>query len=73
MLAWLNQLFARKGVVKTATYDSFASGFVLLDPSRVAPEFSILKFARENASKEVPHSDASTPDHVEEGLKAHLL
>jgi hypothetical protein len=72
MLAWFSELFSRKGGVKTATHDSFASGFVLLDPSRVAQEFSILKLARENAAKEIPHSDASTSDHVEEGLKAHL-
>ena len=72
MFAWFNAFFAKKGGVKTAAHDTFASGFVLLDPARVAVEFSIVKFARENALKDLPHSDALAPDHVEEGIKAHL-
>jgi hypothetical protein len=72
MFTWFNAFFAKKGGVKTAAHDTFASGFVLLDPARVAVEFSIVKFARENALKDFPHSDALAPDHVEEGIKAHL-
>jgi hypothetical protein len=58
--------------LKTSRIDVGAGTFVLLDPVKVATDLAVSKQASENGRSEIPSSDASTPDHFEETIGAHL-
>lgn len=71
ILEWFRGLYKRGGL-KTAAHESLGSGFLLLDPSRVAEQLNVRKLAQENGLRDLPLYDAIAPDYVEENIKAHL-